>query len=80
VLKDQQQQLMRALNVDQYAIRGEEADWDAALQGKAGGAPKSAFLSVKRAKAQGEAPAAAEPPRSDKKAGKDKKQKRDRDE
>ena len=47
VLRQQQEALLRSLNVEQYAIRGEEGDWEAALGG-ADGAPKTGLLSVKR--------------------------------
>ena len=49
VLKQQQDALLRSLNVDQYAIRGDDADWDAALGGAPeGAAPRTGVLSVRR--------------------------------
>ena len=47
VLRQQQEALLKSLNVEQYAIRGEEGDWEAALGG-ADGAPRTGVLSVKR--------------------------------
>jgi N-acetyltransferase 10 len=47
LMREQQAALLGTLNMSQYAIRGEEGDWDAALKGK--GVPKTGFLSVKRA-------------------------------
>jgi N-acetyltransferase 10 len=47
LMREQQAALLGTLNMSQYAIRGEEGDWDTALKGK--GVPKTGFLSVKRA-------------------------------
>jgi N-acetyltransferase 10 len=67
-MREQQAALLGTLDMERYAIRGQDAEWDAALRGK--GVPKTGFLSVKRgaageggaAEAEAEAP---EAPRSE---------------
>ncbi len=62
LMREQQAALLGTIDMGQYAIRGEEGDWDSALKGK--GVPKTGFLSVKRAHdpeaEEAAAPAAAE--------------------
>jgi N-acetyltransferase 10 len=66
-MREQQAALLGTLDMERYAIRGQDAEWDAALRGK--GVPKTGFLSVKRGaggaeggEAEAEAP---EAPRSE---------------
>jgi N-acetyltransferase 10 len=71
VAREQQRQLLQALDVRRYAITGDDADWGAALAGRAAGA--TGLLSVKRkpTAAAGEASAEveAEVPRERRKHG-----------
>lgn len=53
VLRQQQEALLKSLNVEQYAIRGDDVDWDAQLARVGdGSAPRNSVLSVKRKQQQ----------------------------
>ena len=71
-MREQQAALLGTLDMERYAIKGQDSEWDAALRGK--GVPKTGFLSVKRGAAGegAEAEAEAEAPRSEKKQKKHK--------
>jgi N-acetyltransferase 10 len=72
-MREQQQALIGTLDLERYAIRGGDGDWDAALRGK--GVPKTGFLSVKRAPGEDDAAEAQQevvPPSAERKSKKHK--------